>query len=72
MRELAELQARLGAGLDAPVPEAGALELFVGEAEQVRQRLGIYRGNARANAAKAIAAAYPSSRKSSAKNFFRA
>ena len=59
MRELTELQARLGAGLDEPVPQAGALELFVGEAEQVRQRLGIYRGNARANAAKAIAAAYP-------------
>ena len=59
MRELAALQARFGAGLDAPVPDAGALELFVGETEQVRQRLGIYRGNAKANAAKAIAAAYP-------------
>ncbi len=59
MRELAALQAQFGAGLDAPVSEAGALELFVGEMEQVRQRLGIYRGNARANTAKAIAGAYP-------------
>jgi hypothetical protein len=59
MRELAALQAQFGAGLDAPVSEAAALELFVGETGQVRQRLGIYRGNARANAAKAIAAAYP-------------
>jgi hypothetical protein len=59
MRELAALQAQFGTGLEAPVPEAGALELFVGEAEQVKQRLGIYRGNAKANTAKAIAAAYP-------------
>ncbi len=59
MRELAALQERFGAGLDATVTDAGALELFVGETQQVRQRLGIYRGNANANAAKAIAAAYP-------------
>lgn len=59
MRELAALQAQFGAELDAPVTEAGALELFVGETEQARQRLGIYRGNARANAAKALGAAYP-------------
>jgi hypothetical protein len=59
MRELAALQAQFGAGLDAPVPEAGTHNLFVGETEQIGQRLAIYRGNARANAAKAIAAAYP-------------
>jgi hypothetical protein len=59
MRELAALQAQFGAGLDAPASEAGALELFVGETGQARQRLAIYRGNARANAARAIAAAYP-------------
>jgi uncharacterized protein len=59
MRELAAYQAQFGAGLDVPVSEAGALELFAGETEQVRQRLGIYRGNARSNTAKAIAAAYP-------------
>jgi hypothetical protein len=59
MRELAALQAQFGAGLDAPGTEAGALELFVGETEQARQRLGIYRGNARANTAKALGAAYP-------------
>ena len=59
MRDLAALQARFAAGLDAPVPETGTQDLFVGGTEQVRQRLGIYRGNARANAAKALAAAYP-------------
>ena len=59
MRDLAALQARFAAGLDAPVPDTGTQDLFVGESEQVRQRLGIYRGNAKANAAKAIAAAYP-------------
>lgn len=59
MRELAALQAQFGAGLDAPFPEAGALALFAGETEQARQGLGIYRGNVKAHAAKAIAAAYP-------------
>jgi hypothetical protein len=59
MRELAALQAQFGVGLDAPVSEAGALDIFLGETEQVRQRLGIYRGNVKANAAKAIGAAYP-------------
>lgn len=59
MRELGVLQARFGAGLDAPVPEAGALELFVGETEHVRKRLAIYRGNTKANAARAVGAAYP-------------
>jgi hypothetical protein len=59
MRDLSALQAQFDAALDAPVFEAGAPELFVGGTVQVRQRLGIYRGNVRANAAKAIAAAYP-------------
>ena len=59
MRELAALQAQFGAGLDAPFHEAGALALFVGETEQARQGLAIYRGNGKANAARAIAAAYP-------------
>ena len=59
MRELAALQAQFGAGMDAPVSEACALELFVGETQRVRQGFGIYRGNTRANTAKAIAAAYP-------------
>ena len=59
MRELAALQAQFGAGLDARVAQAGALELFFGEAEQLRQRLGVYRGNVKASAAKAMAAAYP-------------
>ena len=59
MREFAALQTRFVAGLDVPVPDAGALALFVGETEQARQGLGIYRGNGKANAARAIAAAYP-------------
>ena len=59
MRELAALQARFGAGLDAPGAGTGALGIFVGEPEQVRNRFGIYRGNTTANAAKALGAAYP-------------
>jgi hypothetical protein len=59
MRELAALQARFGAGLDAPLSEAGALEIFVGVPDQVKSRFGIYRGNTMANAARAIGAAYP-------------
>lgn len=59
MRELAALQAQFGAGLDAPLSEAGALEIFVGDTQQMKQRLGIYRGNVKASAAKAIGAAYP-------------
>ena len=59
MRELASLQARFGSGLDAPDASVGAVEIFVGEPEQVRARFGIYRGNTRANAAKALGAAYP-------------
>jgi hypothetical protein len=59
MRELAALQARFGSGLDAPDAGAGALEIFVGEPEQVRNRFGIYRGNTLANAARALGAAYP-------------
>ncbi len=41
------------------LPIAVAPELFVGGARQVKQRLGIYRGNVRASTAKAMAAAYP-------------
>ncbi len=59
MRDLSALQAQFGAGLDAPVCAADALEIFLGEPEQVRKRLEIYRGNTAANAAKAIRAAYP-------------
>jgi hypothetical protein len=59
MRELAALQANFGAGLDARAASADAPRIFLGEPEQVRRRLGIYRGNTAANAAKAIAAAYP-------------
>jgi len=59
VRELAALQARFGAGLDAPLSEAGALEIFLGVPDQVKSRFGIYRSNTIANAAKAIGAAYP-------------
>ncbi len=59
MRELATLQKQCAAGLDATVCEAHALELFAGETQRVRQGFGIYRGNTRANTAKALGAAYP-------------
>jgi hypothetical protein len=59
MRELAELQALFGAGLDASASDRDALQIFRGGPEQARRRFGIYRGNAAANAAKAMAAAYP-------------
>ena len=59
MRELAALQARFGAGLEVASSKAVALDIFNGESGQVASRFGIYRGNARANAARALAAAYP-------------
>lgn len=59
MRELAILQKQCGAGLDATGSETGALELFVGGTQRVRQGFGIYRGNTRANTAKALGAAHP-------------
>jgi uncharacterized protein len=59
MRELAALQARFGAGLEVAGPEAGVPDIFTGESGQVASRFGIYRGNARANASRALAAAYP-------------
>ena len=59
MRELAALQALFGAGLEAGVPDQDALQIFHGEPEQARHRFGIYRGNADANVAKALAATYP-------------
>ena len=59
MRELAALQARFGAGLEVAGSKTVALDIFNGESEQVASRFGIYRGNARANAARALAATYP-------------
>jgi len=59
MRELAALQAQFGASLDAPASNTIAPELFDGGTEQVKQRFGIYRGNVRASASKAMGAAYP-------------
>ena len=59
MRELGALQALFGAGLEAGSPDQDALQIFHGEPEQARHRFGIYRGNAAANVAKALAATYP-------------
>ena len=59
MRELADLQARFGAGLEVAGSKAAAPDIFNGESGQVASRFAIYRGNARANAARALAAAYP-------------
>ncbi len=59
MRELAALQVRFGAGLEVAGSGTAALDIFNGESGQVASRFGIYRGNARANAARALAAAYP-------------
>jgi hypothetical protein len=59
MSDLAILQARFGAALDAPGSEAGAAEMFRDDPAQVEDRLRLYRGNARANTVKALGAAYP-------------
>lgn len=58
MPELARLQAAFGAALEVPGGDP-ASGLFRGDAASVARRFDIYRGNARANAAKALAAAYP-------------
>ncbi|HEX7954720.1 MAG TPA: DNA-binding domain-containing protein [Burkholderiales bacterium] len=59
MRELSALQARFGAALDGRDTGPETHDLFVGPAQHVGKRLAIYRGNTLANAARAIAAAYP-------------
>ena len=70
MRDLSALQAQFGAGLDAPVCAADALEIFLGEPEQVKNRFEIYRGNTMANAVKAIGATYPVIEKMVGAEFF--
>lgn len=59
MRELSALQAHFGAALDGRDTGPETLDLFVGGAQQVGKRLGIYRGNTLGNATRAIEAAYP-------------
>lgn len=56
MSELADLQARFGAGLESA--DGGAPELFR-SAGDIGKRFGIYRGNARANSANALGGSYP-------------
>jgi hypothetical protein len=70
MRELAALQALFGAGLDASAPSRDTLQLFHGEPEQAGRRFGIYRGNAAANGAKAMAATFPVVKKIVGAEFF--
>ncbi len=59
MPNLADLQRRFEAGLNAPAVEAAALAPYVGKRQRTEQGLGIYRGNIRANTSRALAAAYP-------------
>jgi uncharacterized protein len=59
MSEVAALQARFGSALDAPDTQPATRDLFVGEPEELGNRLGVYRGNVAANAARAMQAAYP-------------
>ncbi len=59
MSELSAIQSGFAAAL-APGGKAGsAAPLFRGDAAGVTRRLGIYRGNAQANALKALGAIYP-------------
>ncbi|HVY05917.1 MAG TPA: DNA-binding domain-containing protein [Burkholderiales bacterium] len=59
MRDLIEMQRRFGAALAVAEGGRSAPDLFRGDADAVRRRFAIYRGNARATAAKALLAAYP-------------
>lgn len=59
MRSLAELQRQLEADLIVPKAETAALSTYVGTLQRAERGLGIYRGNIRANATRALGAAYP-------------
>jgi uncharacterized protein len=67
---LADLQSRFGALLDARSPAGAGEELFVAEPGGLAARIGLYRGNARANALKALAAAYPVTQRLVGEDFF--
>ena len=59
MRKLAELQRQFEADLNDAGGEAAALKSYVGTLGRAEQGLGVYRGNIRANTARALGAAYP-------------
>ena len=59
MSELAAIQSGFAAALAPGGKVGGAAGLFRGDAAGVTRRLGIYRGNAQANALKAVGAIYP-------------
>src|SRR5438105_1677644 len=59
MRDTAALQAAMAAALCATDVATAEVSVFEGEAARVRRRLGFYRGNVQANAARALRNAYP-------------
>jgi uncharacterized protein len=59
MPDTATLQAAMAAALTARDVAAADVSDFAGDAARVRRRLGFYRGNVQANAAKALRNAYP-------------
>lgn len=71
MRSLPDLQQAFAAALVRPAGDSAAA-LFRGPASLARARLAIYRGNWLANAAKALAAAFPVVRKIVGAEFFDA
>ncbi len=72
MPELAATQQLFGAALADAATAAGATGLFSGAPRRVLGRLAIYRANVAANAAKALAAAYPVMRQLVGDEFFDA
>jgi len=70
MSDLASLQTLFGSALDAAHAQADALNMFLGETEQIKHRFKIYRANTLANAIKAIEAAYPAVEKIVGTEFF--
>ena len=67
---LAEQQARFAAAIALRDETAVERELFVGPPGRVRNLIGIYRGNARANWTKALESAYPVVRQLVGEEFF--
>jgi uncharacterized protein len=68
--EWGQLQEQFAAALLAASAETADVSLFAGPAEMVRRRLGLYRGNVQANAAKALRNAYPVCRRLVGADFF--
>ncbi len=59
MRSLAELQRQFESDLGVASVETAALAAYAGTSQRAQQGLEIYRGNIRANTARALGAAYP-------------